>query len=126
MKNTKTKLLLGGIILALGIILMLPVQADTPEETVPKPHLYYYDEETGEYVPVYPPWYDPENPESYTPPENCPWWDSNGDGGYDWMPHWGRRWNNPDTESWENDSLGGYRRGGCGGYGSRGGGYRPS
>jgi hypothetical protein len=125
--NNTNKLLIGGIILALGIILMLPVQANTAEETAPKPQLYYYDEETGEYVPVYPPWYNPENPEAITPPEDCPWWDSNDDGQFDWMPHWGRRWNDPEGEYGGPMGRGGYGgRGGCGGYGRRGGGYSPS
>jgi hypothetical protein len=128
MNNTKTKLLIGGLILALGVILMMPAQADVNEDPAPMPRFYYLDEETGEYVPVYPPWYDPENLESYTPPEECPWRDSDGDGEFDWMPHWGRRWSKPDEESWENGPYGrgGYYRGGCCGNGPRGGGYRPS
>ena len=128
MNKTKSKLLIGGIILALGIIVMIPVQADIPEETAPKPRFYYLNEETGEYVPVYPPWYDPENPEGYNPPRECPWWDKDGDGEYDWMPHWGRRWNNPENEPWENgpNGCGGYNRGSYCSKGPRGSGYRPS
>ena len=73
MKYKKTTLLIGATILALGIILAAPALADTTDNTTPVPQLYTLDEETGEYTPVYPPWYDPENPESYTPPENCPY-----------------------------------------------------
>jgi hypothetical protein len=110
MKYKKTTLLIGATILALGIILAVPVIADLEDDTTQMPPLYYQDEDAGEYIP----WYDSENPESSTPPEDCPWWDSDGDGEFDWMPHWDRRWNNPDEDSW---GYGG-RRGGCGGYGS--------
>ena len=114
MKIDKSKLIIGVIILSLGIILVAPVIADTEDESQHMPELYYFDEETGEYKPWYPRWYDPENPDSFTPPEDCPWWDQNGDGEFDWMPHWGRRWNNPEySEGY------GYHRGSCGGYGHR-------
>ena len=123
MKYTKTTLLIGAIILALGIILAAPALADTTDNTTPLPQHYTLDEETGEYTPVYPPWYDPENPESYTPPEDCPWWDSDGDGEFDWMPHWGRKGTHPDEES-HGYGMG---RSGCGGNGPRSnGGYQTS
>ena len=123
MKFKKTSLLIGATILALGIILVAPALADTPDSTPPVPQLYTLDEETGEYTPVYPPWYDPENPDAFTPPEGCPWWDSDCDGEFDWMPHWGRRGTNQDGESCGY----GLGRGGCGGYGPRSGGkYQTS
>jgi len=114
MKYKKTTLLIGATILALGIILAAPALAETTDNTTPVPQMYTLDEETGEYTPVYPPWYDPENPDSFTPPEDCPWWDSDGNGEFDWMPHWGRKGYNSDEDSY------GYDRGrsGCGGYGS--------
>lgn len=117
MKYNKKKLLVGALILAIGLILAIPVLADLNDENSTWPQLYYFDEETGEYVPWYPPWYDPENPEASIPPEGCPWWDKDGNGEFDWMPHWGRRWSNP-----ENGQNGyGWGRGGCGGYGPRSG-----
>jgi len=122
-KYKKTTLLIGATILALGIILAAPVLADTTDNSTPTPQHYTLDEKMGEYNPVYPPWYDPENPETFTPPEECPWWDNDGDGEFDWMPHWGRRGTNQDVESYGY----GMGRGGCGGYGSRSGGrYQTS
>jgi hypothetical protein len=114
MKIDKTKLLLGSVLLALGIILASPVLADLEDDQLNVLQLYTFNEETGEYVPVYPSWYDRENPETFTPPEDCPWWDLDGDGELDWMPPWGRRWSN----SVETYGYGG-RGGGCGGYGHR-------
>ncbi len=115
MKYKKTTLLIGATILALGIILAAPALADTINDSPQTPQLYTLDEETGEYMPVYPPWYDPENPESFTPPEDCPWWDKDGNGEFDLMPHWGRR----DYNSDEDSNGYGRGRGGCGGYGSK-------
>lgn len=114
MKNYKQKLLIGAVILTLGIMVAIPVFADLEEDELPTSGLYYLDEATGEYMPWYPRWYDPENPDSYTPPEECPWWNPDTEGEYDWMPHWGRRGSIPE-EPWGY----GYRNGGCGGYGYR-------
>ena len=114
MKISKTKLMIGGLILVFGVILAVPVFADTEDEQTTMPPLYYLDEETGEYLPWYPRWYDPENPEFFSQPEECPYWDYEDSDEFDWMPHWGRRWSNPE----ENGEYG-YRRGGCGGYGYR-------
>ena len=121
MKNIKTKLLIGGAILTLGIIVAIPAFADLEEDESPMSGLYYFDEEIGEYMPLYPRWYDPENPDDYTPPEECPWWDQDTDSEYDWMPHWGRRRSIPE-ESWGY----GYRNGGCRGHGYRSNEYQPN
>jgi hypothetical protein len=115
MKYNKRKLLIGTIILALGIIIAIPAIADQEDDIPHMPQLYYYDEETMEYVPWYPHRSDPENPETFTPPEDCPWWDSNGDGEFDWMPHWRNRWKDQEGDSEEY----GWRRSRCGGYGHR-------
>lgn len=116
MKYRKTTLIIGVTLLALGVILAGPVFADLGNEQTNLPPLYYFDEETGEYIPWYPPWYDPENLDSYSPPGNCPWWDSNGDGEFDWMHLWGRRSNNQEDDS---RGYGRGHRSGCGGYGSQ-------
>jgi len=97
MKIDRTKLIIGTTILAIGIILASPVLAGL-EEVTQMPQLYIYDAEKSEYVSWIPPGYDPENRGSYVP-EECPWWDLDGDGAFDWMPHWGRRWSYPNQES---------------------------
>lgn len=116
MKYRKNTLLIIAATLVLGVVLAVPVFADLDENQPHMPQLYYFEEETGEYVPWYPPWYDPENPDSYIRSEGCPWWDRNGDGEFDWMPHWGKRWNNPEDDS---RRYGRGRHGGCGRYGSQ-------
>ena len=101
---------------ALGVILAVPALADLDNEQPHVSQLYYIDEETGEYLPWYPQWYDPENPDSYTQLEDCPWWDSDNDGELDWMPHWGKRQSSQEDDSY---GYGRGRRGRCGGYGSQ-------
>ena len=112
MKNRKKALLIGVTILALGVILAVPALADLDNEQPHVSQLYYIDEETGEYLP----WYDPENPDSYTPPEGCLWWDSDNDDELDWVPHWGKRQSSQEDDSY---GYGRGRRGRCGGYGSQ-------
>jgi hypothetical protein len=114
MNIDKTKLMIGAAMLTLGIILVAPALADTEDEQPHMLQLYFFDEETGEYKPWYPRWYNPENSDSFTPLDECPWWDNHGDGKFNWMIHWGRKWTDPE-DSWRH----GYGKGGCGGYGRR-------
>lgn len=127
-KKTRN-LLIGASILIIGIVFTVPVLAELTDEPYHIPQLYYHDEESGEYIPWYPPWFDPDNPDTVPPSEGCPWWDRDGNGEFDWMPHWGRNRIDPEGEQFPY----GRRNGGCGGYGgyrSRGmgrysKGYRP-
>ena len=78
--NKKTRnLIIGTSILIIGIVFTVPVLAELTDEPYHMPQLYYYDEESGEYIP----WFDPDNPDTVPPSEGCPWWDRDGNGEFD-------------------------------------------